>query len=166
MKKLLTAVILVSLSLNLGLGAFAEDAQQWKCKWTGSYGVQGQVMREDYNMEGFMFAADGGLVIRANSTESAGTAKIRAGCDAKECWVEQKFDEDDSMAYFSLKTQIVVLKSSKIYAYKGTWGLEEDPKTHKGPIEFSGTCTPLNLADSEDFDDVMKESLGWDVENF
>ncbi len=152
-------------AFQVSISGAVSGAQQWTCEWTGTYGNQDSEGEEAFAMAGFMFAADGGWVIRANATEKAGDSKVRAGCGEGDCWFEQKFG-DDSVSYFSMKSTDKLTDGGKSVTYDGSWGSEEDPETHEGWIKFKGACKPLHLANPDDIEALMKKRLGWDEETY
>ncbi|PKL76193.1 MAG: hypothetical protein CVV27_11530 [Candidatus Melainabacteria bacterium HGW-Melainabacteria-1] len=154
--------------LTLSAPALAEMPHQWQCTWTGTWGVQGEEAQEEIKIAGFMFAADGGWVIRANAEERAGSSHLRGACGEGDCWFEQKFPNPAAgLTYFSMKSkEAAYTKDPRVITYTGTWGDAEDASTHKGTIQFSSACKQLKLARPDDIDQLMKKQLGWDDESY
>jgi hypothetical protein len=146
--------------------AQSQDLNWWSCTWKGTWGEKGNAATAPITLTGYMFAADGGWVIRANSQDSYGPSRIRAGCGEGDCYMDQKYtsgDLKDKVYHFALKSKDGPFKNGvKTITYQGTWGETEEPAEHPGTMAFTGTCKPVPGANDENFGALMKKSLGWD----
>lgn len=169
-KQLLLLGSFALLAATLAQPLRAEEPMAWSCTWKGTWGEKGNPKTDPMLMAGFLHAADGGLVLSANSKDSFGPSRIRGGCGAGECWVEQKYTTGNIKGqsyYFSLKEKQGPLKNgSKTFDYKGTWGNKEDAKTHHGTIQMTATCKPFDLGDGESGYAEMEKALGWNSETY
>lgn len=160
---------LAVLLLSICLPAFAAEPTEWNCTWKGRWGEQGNPQADVMEMQGFLFAADGGYVLKANSKDAYGLSHIRGGC-GEECWVEQKYADGPIRGqsyFFTLKARPGPFKNGlKSFAYTGTWGKEEDAATHKGTIQLDASCKPFSYGRGDQVYERMDQLLGWDEEHF
>lgn len=163
--RLLSGATLALLSLSVQ----AQEIQQWGCSWVGQWGEKGEVQLAPMSMKGYLFAADGGWVLRANSEDAYGPSRIRGGCGEGECWVEQKYTTADLKGqsyFFQLKTKEEPVRNGvKTLHYTGTWGEAEQAEQHHGVIALTARCKPVG-GDSDNFDALISKTLGWNSETY
>ncbi|MGV3526482.1 MAG: hypothetical protein ACO1RX_19850 [Candidatus Sericytochromatia bacterium] len=170
MSSLLLRLLSASTLALLSLSVQAQDIQQWSCAWTGQWGEKNaDIPLAPMSMQGYLFAADGGWVIRANSTDAYGPSRIRGGCAEGACWVEQKYTTADLKGqsyFFQLNTKETPLRNGvKTVNYTGTWGETEEAEQHHGVIELTASCKPV-AGNSDSFDTLISKTLGWNSETY
>lgn len=156
--------------IGFGQATAAELPYHWSCAWKGSWGVKGNPAHEPMSMSGFMFAADGGWVVRANSKDNFGPSHLRGGCGDGECWMEQKYTAGQGKGtsyHFKLFYKEKGFTGGvRTINYGGTWGNSEDADKHEGLLELTASCKPVGDGDDEAFAEQMSKSLGWDDESY
>lgn len=143
----------------------AEEPGTWSCTWKGTWIEPGMDAPSPISLAGFMYAADGGLVMRANGKDELGPSRVRGGCGDGECWVEQKYASGQlrgTSYYFSLKEKSSpLLQGVKNFSYSGTWGDQEEVSTHSGTIQLTASCRPFSYGTGEQVYTRMEQILGW-----
>lgn len=170
MASLLLRLLCASTLTLMSMSVQAQETQQWGCSWVGQWGEKGEdIPLAPMSMKGYLFAADGGWVLRANSEDAYGPSRIRGGCGDGACWMEQKYttgDLKDQLYFFQLThTAEPLRKGVKTLHYKGTWGNTDNAAEHTGVMNLTGTCKPV-AGSSESFDTLITQTLGWSSETY